>query len=72
MMRDRKERRVLYTVNPVFLTVLYFSNLDTNQNLTFTNFGEQKIILITYNIIIIMFTSLCANILALLSCLRNS
>ena len=30
------------TVNLIFLTVLYFSDLETQQNLTSINFGEQR------------------------------
>ena len=31
-----------YTVNHIFLTVLYFSDLETHQNLTYINFSEQR------------------------------
>ena len=27
-------------INPIFLTVLYFNDLETHQNLTSLNFGE--------------------------------
>ena len=30
------------TVHHIFLTILYFSDLETHQNLTSINFGEQR------------------------------
>ena len=38
------EMRLLYrnNVNLIFLTVLYLSDLETHQNLTYINFGEQR------------------------------
>ena len=53
-------------VNLIFLTVLYFRDLLT-LNLTFINFDEYKIILITYNIHVYIFTSLYANNLSLIN-----
>ena len=58
-----------FTVNPIFLTVLYFSDLETQQNLT-------PLILVstdnTHNIQYIIFTSSRDNILVLLRHSRNS
>ena len=47
------------TANPIFLTVLYFSDLETHQNLTSINFGEQDN---THNIQYIIFISSRDNI----------
>ena len=57
------------TVDLIFLTVLYFSDLETHQNLTAIYFGEKDN---THNIQYIIFTSLCANILVLISRLQIS
>ena len=34
--------RITHVLNPIFIKVLYYSDLETHQNLTSINFGDQR------------------------------
>ena len=60
------------TVNPIFLMVLYFSDLETNQNLTAIILASKDNIPKIYNVKLKqLFASPRTNLLASLSCFQN-